>query len=88
MKKMTAGGYTPKTFAERYKALPNRACAPKTKFVREISELCMCSQQTVRMWIQGVQKPDALKQKTISEYMGVPVGELFPVGGGEVNESD
>ena len=87
MKKMTAGGYTPKTFSEWYMAFRRRACAPLSMFVRDICVLCMCCQQTVRLWILGVQKPDALKQKTISEYMGVPVGELFPVEG-EVNESD
>ena len=78
MKKMTAGDYaTPKTLGELYRDLD--PTPPKTKFVRELAELCMCSEQTVRMWIQGVQRPDALKQKLISEKLGVPATELFPV---------
>jgi hypothetical protein len=31
------------------------------------------------MWIHGVQKPDALKQKMISDKLGVPANILFPV---------
>ena len=53
--------------------------APKTEFVEEIAALCMCSTKTVRMWIHGVQKPDALKQKMISDKLGVPADILFPV---------
>nr|DAS86834.1 MAG TPA: hypothetical protein [Caudoviricetes sp.] len=30
------------------------------------------------MWIQGVQRPDALKQKMISEHLGVNADVLFP----------
>lgn len=78
MNKMTAGGYiSPKTLAELYHNLD--PTPPKTKFVRELAELCMCSEQTVRMWIQGVQRPDALKQNLISEKLGVPATELFPI---------
>ena len=79
MENMTAGDYpTPQTFAEVYKALPNVVKAPKSAFIEEIAELCLCSTQTVRMWIQGVQRPDALKQKLISEKLGIAPETLFP----------
>ena len=83
MTKMTQEDYTqveetPKTFSEIYKALPERTKPPKQAFVERIAELCMCSPQSVRMWIQGVQRPDALKQKLISEELNIPQEELFP----------
>lgn len=84
MDKMTVEDYTqvekePKSFGEVYNGLPERTKAPKQAFVERIAELCMCSQQTVRMWVQGKQRPDALKQKLISEELGIPQEELFPI---------
>lgn len=76
--KITAKGYANIAFAEIYHNLPRQAKAPKQAFVEDIAELCCCSQQTVRMWIQGVQRPDSLKQKLISEHLGVNVEVLFP----------
>lgn len=60
MKKVTQKDY--QSFIQIYKGLPERSAvkAPKTEFVEEIAALCMCSTKTVRMWIHGVQKPDAL----------------------------
>lgn len=79
MKKVTPKDY--QSFIQIYKGLPERSAvkAPKTEFVEEIVALCMCSTKTVRMWIHGVQKPDALKQKMISDKLGVPADILFPV---------
>lgn len=78
MEKITEKGY--RSFAQIYKELPERNVvqAPKTAFVKEIAGLCMCSTNTVRMWIQGVQNPDLLKQKLISEKLGIPPETLFP----------
>lgn len=73
---MTPADYTP-TFGELYRALPESPKAPKQAFVEEIAELCMCSQQTVRMWIQGTQRPDALKRKLIAERLGYNEEQLF-----------
>ena len=69
MKKVTQKDY--QSFIQIYKGLPERSAvkAPKTEFVEEIAALCMCSTKTVRMWIHGVQKPDALKQKMISDKL-------------------
>lgn len=67
------------TFSGYYKRLPNeRPRPPKTAFVLEIAELCKVSTQTVRMWIAGVQRPDALKQSLIENRLGIPAEELFP----------
>lgn len=76
MKKVTQKDY--QSFIQIYKGLPERSAvkAPKTEFVEEIAALCMCSTKTV---IHGVQKPDALKQKMISDKLGVPADILFPV---------
>ena len=67
MKKVTQKDY--QSFIQIYKGLPERSAvkAPKTEFVEEIAALCMCSTKTVRMWIHGVQKPDALKQKSSTQ---------------------
>lgn len=82
MPKMTAADYAALCFGESfggiYRALPTMPKPPKQAFVEEIAELCMVSLQTVRMWIAGVQRPDALKQKLISEHLGVPADILFP----------
>ncbi len=65
-------------FREFYDNLPERnVIAPKANFVRDIAELCKVSQQTVRMWLYGFQKPDTLKQSLIAEYTGIPEAELF-----------
>lgn len=77
-RKITAGGYASIAFSDIYHSLPRQAKAPKQAFVEDIAALCCCSQQTVRMWIQGVQRPDALKQKMISEHLGVNADVLFP----------
>ena len=78
MGKITEKDY--RSFSQIYKSLPERNVvqAPKTAFVKEIANLCMCSSNTVRMWIQGVQNPDPLKQKLISEKLGIPPETLFP----------
>jgi len=53
-----------------YDALPPKAeVAPKT--------LCKVHEVTVRCWIAGTQKPDALKTSIISKELGIPEQELF-----------
>lgn len=77
VEKMTSTGYSP-TFGDVYRSLPEQQKAPKQAFVEEIAELCVCSQQAVRMWIQGTQRPDALKRKLIAEKLGYSEEQLFP----------
>lgn len=66
-------------FRQIYDALPPRqeVVAPKTAFVREIADLCKVSVKTVRGWIAGAYKPDALRISIIAKHLGVPENELF-----------
>lgn len=65
-------------FRQIYDALPPKApIAPKSAFVKEIAALVKVHETTVRCWIAGTQKPDALKTSIIAEHLGVPENELF-----------
>lgn len=65
-------------FRQIYDALPARTTvAPKARWVEKIAELCKVSTKTVRCWLAGVQKPDALRTEIISKYLGVPEDQLF-----------
>ncbi|WP_279167788.1 helix-turn-helix transcriptional regulator [Muribaculum intestinale] len=78
LEKLTPEDYASLRFGDFYQRIPSLPKAPKQAFVEAIAELCKVSQQTVRMWAAGIQRPDALKQERIAEYMGVPVSTLFP----------
>lgn len=66
------------TFRKIYDRLPNRKVeAPKADFVRRMAEICKVHPTTVRCWLAGTQKPDALKISIISKELGVPENELF-----------
>lgn len=78
LEKLTPADYANLRFGEFYQKIPPLPKAPKQAFVEAIAELCKVSQQTVRMWAAGQQRPDALKQEHIAAYMGVPVEILFP----------
>ena len=62
------------TFTQMYKSLPERSSikAPKTEFVEKVAKITKKSVKTVRCWIAGTQKPDALKE------FKVPAKYLFP----------
>lgn len=65
-------------FSQFYNALPPKAeVAPKTAFVRKMAALCRVHVVTVRCWIAGTQKPDALKTSIIAKELGIPENELF-----------
>ena len=65
-------------FRQIYDGLPTRAAkAPKTAWVEHLAEICMVSEQTVRCWVYGTQKPDALRTSILSKELGVPASELF-----------
>lgn len=60
-------------FRQIYDALPSKApIAPKSAFVKEIAKLVKVHEVTVRCWIAGTQKPDALKTSIIAKHLGVP----------------
>lgn len=65
-------------FRQFYDALPPKAeIAPKTAFVKKIAAMCKVHEVTVRCWIAGTQKPDALKTSIIAQELGIPEQELF-----------
>ena len=57
MTKMTERGYMPVTLNAVYDALPPASKAPKQLFIERMADACKCSQQTIRMWLSGVQCP-------------------------------
>jgi hypothetical protein len=66
------------TFRGQYFSLPNKSDSPKARFIKEIAQLCLVSETTVRCWIAGEYRPDALKQKLIAEKLHRKPEELFP----------
>ena len=66
MSKMTENDY--KTFRQIYDNLPERSAvkAPKTRFVERIAALTKKSTKTVRCWLSGTQRPDALAMSVAS----------------------
>lgn len=69
-----------KSFREIYDALPGRSTVktPKTEFVERIAAVTKRTTQTVRMWLNGSQNPDALAQSVIEKELGIPATDLFP----------
>lgn len=63
-----------------YDSLPERKImkAPKSAFVDRIAAITMKSTKTVRCWLAGTQKPDALSRAMIEKELGVSASELFP----------
>lgn len=75
----------PRTFWERYSALEDKIVVDvktqetqKAKFLREVGEATLSSPTTVQIWATQGQTPIPIKQKAISDLLGVPVEELFP----------
>lgn len=65
---------------ELYDSLPGKRItmeAPKTAFVKELAELTRSHPTTVRAWLYGTQRPDALKAGIIARHLGIPEDELF-----------
>lgn len=66
-----------KTFKELYediKSLPT----PAQAFISEIAELTCSNEMTVRMWLTGRQRPDALAQRVLAEHFKTSAEALFP----------
>lgn len=75
----------PRTFWERYQELEDKVVVDletqetqKAKFLREVGEATLSSPTTVQIWATQGQTPIPIKQKAISDLLGVPVEELFP----------
>lgn len=67
-------------FRQLYDSLPDRSSvkAPKTEFVERMAAVTMKSTKTVRCWLAGTQKPDALSQSMIEKELGMCSKSLFP----------
>lgn len=68
------------TFTEIYERIPQRSAQPteRTRFIRRIADATKRSDQTVKMWLSGRQKPDALTQSVIAKLLKEPAANLFP----------
>lgn len=65
-------------FRQIYDSLPvDRPIAPKTAWVNEIAELVKVHPTTVRCWLAGTQKPDALRIGIIAKHLRVNENDLF-----------
>lgn len=62
-------------FSEYMNSLPNM----KVEEINKIAELTCSSTISVYNWIAGKTDPPAIKKKTIAEYLGKTVEELFPI---------
>ncbi len=51
--------------------------APKSEWIKRMAEICKVHPATVRCWIYGTQKPDALRISILSKELGIPENELF-----------
>ena len=67
-----------KSFRSIYNSLPKNTQSPKAQFIQEIAELCKVSEITVRMYISGVYRPDALKRSLIAKKLNANPDTLFP----------
>jgi hypothetical protein len=61
-----------------YDSLPERQhVAPKKEFIKHLAEITKVYEGTVRGWLYGAFKPDALRQDIIAKDLGMTVEELF-----------
>lgn len=69
-----------RTFKQIYNDLPKRekVDSPKEQWINRIAAVTKKSKQTVRMWLYGVQVPDALTQSIIAKELKTPETVLFP----------
>ena len=66
------------TFRKIYDNLPaQKVVAPKTEWIKRMADICKVHPTTVRCWLAGTQKPDALRISLLSKELGVAENELF-----------
>ena len=68
------------TFSDLYKAeLAKPAKSTYAQdFINKIAEVTMKSAGTVHMWLYSDQRPDALTQKILADYLKTTPETLFP----------
>lgn len=67
---------TKKTFTQLYLEAKNEP-TPAQKFINEVAGLTKRSEQTVRMWLSGVQIPDPNVTANIAKHFNVDPESLF-----------
>lgn len=51
----------------------------RRKFIAQLAKLACCSEKTVRAWLYNSdQQPNAIRKKTIAEFLQANVDHLFP----------
>lgn len=67
------------TFKEYYENIKIKPkVSPATSFILDIAEHTMRSERTIRQWLSGCQEPPFDIKRKISEYLSIPIEELFP----------
>lgn len=66
-----------KTLKELYEEA-KRLPSPAQTFVTELAELTCSKEMTVRLWLYGKQRPDALTQRVLAEHFKTSAEALFP----------
>lgn len=64
------------TFKELYESEKAKPTAAQI-FIKEIAGLTKKSETTVRMWLSGIQKPDALTLAILAKHFKTTEKELF-----------
>ena len=65
------------TFREYYQSLKYQP-TPAAIFIKEVAALCNRAEIAVRKWLAGDAVPDMEVQMKISDYLKIPVEDLFP----------
>lgn len=65
------------TFRSLYEAEKKKPTAAQA-FIAKVAALTEAGEATVRMWLTGRTSPDRLAQRTIAEYFGMSIEQLFP----------
>lgn len=69
---------TKSRFRQIYDALPERkSVAPKKEWITKMADMCKVHPTTVRCWLAGTQRPDALRTSLLAKELGVGENELF-----------
>ena len=66
-----------RTLKRLYLREKNKPTHAKT-FIKELAKVTIKSEWAVRKWISGEIEPEDETKKVISEYLDIPVEELFP----------
>lgn len=57
---------------------PEPQQTPAMKFITRCMNAAKVKENTVRLWISGTRRPDALAQEALAVEFGIPAEQLFP----------